>query len=177
MKWYIWNCMENGKTVRAKCTWDFLRLSFGFPFDDAKAFRYIGFPHPIFQSMFQICTVPVFSVFHCDVHVYVCTRKVLYILLCRHPHFQSIFPYSMLSDMRCCVLYANFVNPRPQANEIFPLCTGWRTERAQFLVEVVQSKIPFEFFCFSSQQSQRKIHWQFFFSAIEYQEEKKEEKI
>lgn len=70
-------------------------------------------------------------------------------LLSSSPLWINFSIFDVVRHAPLCFL-CEFRQPTSTAKEIFPLCTGWRTVKAQFLVEVVQSKIPFEFFCFSS---------------------------
>lgn len=54
-------------------------------------------------------------------------------LCCRHPHFRSIFPYSMELHMRIYVRLQISWHVQPTFNQEIFLCTSWRTERIQFL--------------------------------------------
>lgn len=123
MKRHIWNGMENRKLYKvSKHSKVVIRNSI---------WRYWSFSIQLFSlshfsSLFHFCCVPLFSMFHFNACVYVCvsvcTRKVLYIVLCRHPHFQSIFPYSMELHMRIARSTANFVARTAHVQRrIFPL--------------------------------------------------------
>lgn len=84
-------------------------------------FRYFSFLAPFHFSRCFICVGAYVCVCVC-----VCTWKFLDIVLCRHPHFQSIFPCSMVLYMRTAVLIANFVahTAHVRGEEIFPICTS-----------------------------------------------------
>lgn len=86
-------------------------------------------------------------------------KRKKYIFLC-HPHFQSIFPCSMLSHMRAPLIdYECVCTYNPRSVKKFFLCTSRRTESGQFLVEVLQSEKPIEFCFLCSQLNEN--HWWF----------------
>lgn len=103
MKRHIWNGMENRYTEHSKVVIQYWSFSIQL-FSSARFFH-----HCFTFGAFHFSRCFTSMLVHVYVWVRVCTRKVLYIVLCRHPHFQSIFPYSMELHMRIAGFIANFV--------------------------------------------------------------------